>query len=100
MIKHIVMWRLKDFAEGANKKENALKIKSSLEGLKSKIKEIRFIEVGISISDAADFYDVVLITEFKDLRDLENYQKHPEHIKVGEFIAKIRLERKVVDYIV
>ena len=100
MIKHIVMWKLKDFAEGANKKDNALKIKSSLEGLKSKIKEIRFIEVGISISDAADFYDVVLITEFKDLRDLENYQKHPEHIKVGEFIGKVRLERKVVDYLV
>ena len=100
MIKHIVMWKLKDFAEVANKKDNALKIKSSLEGLKSKIKEIRFIEVGISISDAADFYDVVLITEFKDLRDLENYQKHPEHIKVGEFIGKVRLERKVVDYLV
>ena len=100
MIKHIVMWKLKDFAEGANKKDNALKIKSSLEGLKSKIKEIRFIEVGISISDAADFYDVVLITAFKDLRDLENYQKHPEHIKVGEFIGKVRLERKVVDYLV
>jgi hypothetical protein len=100
MLKHIVMWKLKDSAEGAGKKENALKIKSSLEGLQSKIKELKFLEVGISISDAADFYDMALITEFKDAKDLENYQKHPEHVKAAEFIGKVRLERKVVDYIV
>ena len=100
MIKHIVMWKLKDFAEGASKKENALKIKSSLEGLKSKIKEIKFIEVGISINDAPDFYDIVLISAFNNAKDLENYQKHPEHVKAGEFIVKVRLERKVIDYIV
>ena len=99
MVKHVVMWKLKDFAEGASKKENALKIKASLEGLKSKIKEVKYLEVGISASDAADFYDMVLISEFKDLRDLESYQKHPEHVKAAEFIGKVRLERKVVDYI-
>jgi len=42
---------------------------------------------------------MVLISEFKDLRDLESYQKHPEHVKAAEFIGKVRLERKVVDYI-
>jgi hypothetical protein len=99
MVKHVVMWKLKDFAEGASKKENALKIKASLERLKSKIREVKYLEVGISASDAADFYDMVLISEFKDLRDLESYQKHPEHVKAAEFIGKVRLERKVVDYI-
>ncbi len=29
MIKHIVMWKLKSFAEGASKKENAEKIKKT-----------------------------------------------------------------------
>ena len=99
MVKHIVMWKLKDFAEGTGKKENALKIKASLERLKSKIREVKYLEVGISTGDAADFYDMVLISEFKDLRDLESYQKHPEHVKAAEFIGKVRLERKVVDYI-
>jgi hypothetical protein len=100
MLKHIVMWKLKDAAEGASKKENALKIKASLEQLKSKIKEVKFLEVGISISDAPDFYDVVLTTEFEDAKDLETYQKNPDHVKAAEFIGKVRLERKVVDYIV
>lgn len=30
MIKHIVMWRLKDFANGADKGEKAKKLKASL----------------------------------------------------------------------
>ena len=98
MFKHIVMWKLKDTAEGANKKENLQKMKSMLEALKPKIKEIKFLEVGLSVSDVTDFYDIVLTTEFKDAKDKDTYQKHPEHQKVAEFIGKVRLERKVVDY--
>ena len=98
MLKHIVMWKLKDSAEGADKKENARKMKSKLEGLKRKIKEIRSIEVGININDSSDAYDVVLYSEFNSTEDLDAYQNHPEHLRVGDFIGKVRLERKVVDY--
>ena len=98
MFKHIVMWKLQDTAEGASKKENLQKMKSMLEALKPKIKEIKFLEVGLSVSDAADFYDIVMTTEFKDVKDMDIYQKHPEHQKVADFIGKVRLERKVVDY--
>ena len=38
MIKHIVMWKLKEEAEGHSKEENAKLIKNMLEGLKDKIK--------------------------------------------------------------
>ena len=98
MIKHVVMWKLKDSAEGKSKKENALIIKSKLESLKQKIKEIKHIEVGININDAADSYDVVLYSEFDSLENLNIYRNHPEHLKVGELVSAVRLERKVVDY--
>ena len=98
MIKHVVMWKLKDFAEGTDKKENAQKIKSKLEGLKDKIEEIKFIEIGININDSADSYDVVLYSEFDSLENLNIYRNHPEHLKVGELVSAVRLERKVVDY--
>jgi len=98
MIKHIVMWKLKDFAEGARKSENAQNIKLQLEGLKNKIKEVSSLEVGININDSASSYDVVLYSEFANLEDLKKYQNHPEHVKVGDFIIKVRLDRKVVDY--
>jgi hypothetical protein len=98
MIKHIVMWKLKDYAEGATKKENARKAKRLLEGLKNKIKEIRVIEVGISLNDTPAAYDIVLYSGFDNVQDLETYQNHPEHLIVGDFISKVRLDRRVVDY--
>jgi len=41
---------------------------------------------------------VVLYSEFRSQKDLEAYQRHPEHIRVAEFIEKVREERRVVDY--
>jgi len=98
MIKHVVMWKLKDFAEGAKKNENAQNIKVQLEGLKNKIKEVRSMEVGININDSADSYDIAMFSDFASLEDLKRYQNHPEHVKVVDFIIKLRLDRKVVDY--
>ncbi len=60
MIKHIVMWKLKDEAEGNSKAENAKIIKNSLEDLKGKINEIVHLEVGIDVNKSEQAYDVVL----------------------------------------
>lgn len=98
MLKHIVMFKLKDVAEGATKQENARRVKSMLEGLRAKIEDIRHIEVGINVVEGADACDVVLYSEFEDLKGLRTYQSHPEHVRVAEFIGKIRSERRVVDY--
>ncbi len=92
------MWRLKDHAEGADKKVNAFKIKEKLEALKIKIKEIKTIEVGINQYDSKQSCDIVLHSEFETWDDLDLYKKHPEHIRVAEFIGKARTERLFVDY--
>lgn len=98
MIKHVVMWKLKDFAEGCGKKENALKIKTMLEGLRDKIKEISYLEVGVNLNDSPMAFDAVLISEFEDEHKLEIYKEHPEHVKVADFVARVREGRAVVDY--
>ncbi|MCR1934008.1 Dabb family protein [Clostridium tepidum] len=98
MIKHIVMWKLKEVAEGKSKLENANTIKMKLENLQQKIKEAKLIEVGININDSKQAYDVVLYSEFENLEDLNLYQNHPEHLKVGEFINKVKEDRIVADY--
>lgn len=100
MIKHIVLWKLKEHAEGADKARNAAKMKKELEALKDKIVQIRHIEVGVNCipSDAA--YDVALYSEFANEQDLNMYQTHPEHMKVADFIGRIRESRVVVDYTV
>lgn len=100
MIKHVVMWKLKDFAEGCSREENAKKIKSMLEALVGKIDQIVSLEVGINISNSDMAYDAVLISEFENQQKLEEYRIHPEHVKVSEFVSKVRVSRVVVDYII
>src|SRR4030067_3116032 len=98
MIKHIVMFKLKDFAEGHSKGENLRELKILLEALKEKIPVVRCLEVGMNIGKSASASDIVLYSEFDDMRALEYYRDHPEHIKAVEFITKVCSERRVVDY--
>ncbi|OEG00045.1 stress responsive protein [Vulcanibacillus modesticaldus] len=99
MIMHVVMWKLKDVAEGKDKKQNAEIIKAELEALKQEIQEIKSIEVGINSPKAPNSnYDVVLISEFEDFEALNRYATHPSHLRVGEFIKKVVNSRVAVDY--
>lgn len=98
MFKHIVMWRLKEFAENADKQENALKMKTILTRLKEEIPLIKHMEVGIDVSGTASSFDVALYSEFENRQDCEAYMKHPEHMKAGGFVRKVTAERVLVDY--
>ena len=98
MIKHIVMWKLKDNARGKSKEENSKELKEVLENLKDKIAEIKKIEVGVNINGSEAAYDVALYSEFESSEDLSRYQNHPEHLKVVKLVNDIRDERVVVDY--
>ena len=99
MLHHIVMWKLKDFAEGNNKIENALLIKNKFEKLMSVIKEIKKIEVGVNMSFSQySNFDIVLDTWFENYDQMEIYQKHPMHKEISDWIGKLRETRAAVDY--
>ena len=98
MIKHIVMWKLKETAEGKTKEENAVIIKNGLEGLKEKLDFLQAVEVGINFNTSEMAYDVVLYTEFDSKEDLNRYQNHEEHLKVASYVRKVNASRVVVDY--
>ena len=98
MVKHIVMWTLAEIAEGKKKEENLEEVKTRLKGLKDSIEEIQSLEVGINFNTTEDAYDLVLVTEFNDKEALIRYQDHPEHIRVRDFLRKVRLKHAVVDY--
>ena len=98
MIKHIVMWTLKDRAADASAEDNALKLKQILGTLRETISEIREIEVGINFSSSEAACDVVLYSVFANREALEAYQKHPHHQSVVDFVKEISSQRHVVDY--
>ena len=103
MIRHVVMWKLKEEAEGASREKNAEKMKLILEGLKSNIEEIKNVEVGININADEDdemAYDVVLISDFETELDYTMYTRNSHHKKAVDFIESVAEQRYFVDYMV
>jgi hypothetical protein len=98
MIVHIVMWRLKEHAEGNSSAINAQIAKQKLEDLNGVIPGLIKLEVGIDISKGEFSGDLVLYSELKSKQALVDYQQHPAHIEAGNFIKAISSERQVVDY--
>ncbi len=98
MVRHIVMWELKDEAEGGTAAENAAKMKHMLEGLKGKIDFLKEIEVGTDIFASSPKCSVILCSSVETREDLDAYQAHPDHQACLVFIKKVVAERRVVDY--
>lgn len=98
MIKHIVMWKLKDQAEGAGRAANAAKMKALLDGCRNVVPGIVEFEVALAQPGLEATYDVVLYSVFADKAALDAYQDHPKHVAVKPFIGAVRLERQCMDY--
>lgn len=83
MIKHIVMWKIRDELDGKPKSELCRDIKQQLEALPGKIPVIRSLEVGINAipSDASD--DLILISEF-------DWRKISRHMPCTRTMSRLR----------
>lgn len=83
MVKHIILWQLKDELEGARKDEVKKGIKEGLEGLQGVIPGLLDIKVytdGLPSSNA----DVMLDSSFENEEALKAYAIHPAHVKVAD----------------
>ena len=93
MIKHIVMFKLKD-----RNKENIEKIVGALKTLEGNIDVLRSAEIGINITVSERSYDIVLTTEFDSRDALNSYGPHPKHLPVVDIVRSHCSESVVVDY--
>ncbi|MDE1184349.1 Dabb family protein [Paraburkholderia sp.] len=98
MIRHIVMWKLKESAEGATRAENVVKMKAKLEACRDIVPGILRLDVGIAAPGLDSTYDVVLDSDFADKAALDAYQVHPTHEALKVFIGAVREARQCVDY--
>lgn len=97
MIKHIVMWKLKEEAHENDKATNARLIKEKLEALSGKIDGLLKIEIGLDVIGGGN-YDVVLYSEVASVEALDVYQNHPLHQAVLPFIREAVSNRTAVDF--
>ena len=93
MIKHIVMFKLKN-----NSKENVEKVVNALKTLEGNIDILRSAEVGVNFTVSERSYDIVLTTEFDNRDALNAYGPHPKHLPVVEIVRSHCSGSVVVDY--
>ena len=87
MVKHIILWTLKNEYSEDEKMKIKADIKEGLEGLSGKIPgllEIKVYTNGLSSSNA----DLMLDSSFVDEAALKGYAVHPEHVAVAD--GKVR----------
>ncbi len=87
MVKHIILWQLKDELTAEEKKVIKTEMKEGLEGLVGKVPGLLEVKVqieGLASSNA----EVMLDTSFADEAALKVYATHPEHVAVAD--SKVR----------
>lgn len=87
MVKHIILWTLKDEYTADEKEQIKDGIKEGLEGLSGKIPgllEIKVNKNGLESSNA----DLMLDSSFENEDALKNYSIHPAHVEVAD--TKVR----------
>lgn len=87
MVKHMILWQLKDELSAEEKAAVKAGIKEGLEALAGKIPGLLEIKVqteGLASSNA----DVMLDSSFEDEAALKGYAVHPEHVAVAD--GKVR----------
>ncbi|KAA6331439.1 hypothetical protein EZS27_019947 [termite gut metagenome] len=97
MVKHIVLFKLKEDVPQNEKISLMTKFKEAIESLPAKISGIRKIEVGFN-TNPGESWHIAIYSEFNSLEDVQAYAIHPEHVAAGKIIAGIREIRACVDY--
>lgn len=98
MVKHIILWTLKDMAD-ADKAKVKADIKTSLEALQGKIPGLVEIKVIIDGRLASSTADLMLDTTFENEDALKGYAKHPDHVAAADtYVRPFTAIRSCLDY--
>ena len=98
MVKHIILWNLKEEYSEDRKNEIKAGIKEGLEGLLGKIDgltEIKVYTEGLASSNA----DLMLDSTFESEDALKNYAVHPDHVEVADTLVRpFTAQRSCLDF--
>ena len=99
MIRHIVMWNIRGDTPD-EKARGIAQVQRSFESLRGRIPGLLHLEIGVDASRVDYACDVVLYSEFESQTALDAYGTHPEHLRVKNEVADLRIARHQVDYAV
>ena len=95
MVKHIILWKLKEEHNNEKVKQG---IKTGLEGLVGKIPGL--VEIKVQTEKlASSNADIMLYSVFESEEALKGYSKHPEHVAVADtFVRPFTEVRLCLDF--
>lgn len=97
MVKHIVLFKLKDSLSKEEKCDVMNRFKVAIEALPEKISVIRKVFVGLNMNEA-ETWDICLESEFDTLDDVKLYAAHPDHVTAAGILKEAKGDRACVDY--
>ena len=98
MVKHVILWQLKDELSAEQKNAVKAEIKKGLEGLAGKVPGLVEIKVtinGLPTSNA----DLMLDSTLESFEALKGYAVHPAHVAVADGVVRPNTKQRVcLDY--
>jgi hypothetical protein len=91
------MWNVVG-ASADEKRRNIERLRQGFEGLRGRIAGLIRLDIGVDASAVDYACDVVLDSEFESWAALRAYAVHPEHLRVRDELAALRIARHQVDY--
>ncbi|MBI2746083.1 MAG: Dabb family protein [Burkholderiales bacterium] len=91
------MWNVRGDTP-AEKAQGIDRLQRSFESLRGRIPGLLHLEIGVDSSRIDYACDVVLYSEFESQAALDAYGTHPEHLRVKNELADLRIARHQVDY--
>ncbi len=100
ILKHVVMWRFLDEAEGRTKQENMRFAAEHLKALVGVAPTLLALEIGEDELRSPASYDMCLICDFKDIEGMLAYRDFPKHREISSYIGRVTSARVVSDFFV
>ena len=97
MVKHIVLFKLKDTLAPEEKSDIMNRFKTDIEALPEKIPFIRSIRVGLNMNPAEE-WDICLESCFGSFDEVKAYAMHPDHLAAAGILKDAKCGRACVDY--
>ncbi len=98
MVKHVIIWTLKDDIDADKKAAIAADIKRELEGLVGKIDGLLSVHVQTDRLPSSNA-DLMLDSEFESFEALKAYAVHPLHVAVADgYVRPYTAQRACIDF--
>ncbi len=98
MVKHIILWQLKEELKGEEKEQVKNNMKAHLEALVGKVPGLISMQIVINGLESSNA-DVMLDSTLEDEAALKGYAVHPEHVAVADtYVRPFTAVRTCMDY--